>query len=60
MNCKEVCATDSITEVDGKANINVDSCINCMACEAECEQDAISENEDGVMSVNTEKCTLCS
>ena len=42
-SCIEVCATDAISLVDGKAFIDEEECIECASCEAECEEGAIFE-----------------
>jgi Pyruvate/2-oxoacid:ferredoxin oxidoreductase delta subunit len=41
-NCMEVCPTQAISFVDGKAFINEDECARCRACENECPVGAIS------------------
>ena len=38
--------------------IDVDECIMCGACEAECPEDAIAE-VDGVYVIDAEKCQDC-
>jgi ferredoxin len=38
--------------------INKDDCVNCGACEGECEFDAISE-QDGVHVIDPSKCQEC-
>lgn len=40
-NCVDVCPTQAISFVDGKAFINEDECANCRVCENECPVEAI-------------------
>lgn len=39
--------------------IDADECIACGACEPECENEAIFENDDGVYEINPAKCDEC-
>ena len=39
--------------------IEEDQCTSCSACEAECQNDAISATDDGVFAINAAKCTEC-
>lgn len=41
--CVEVCPTDAISMVGGRAHIDPEYCIECGACEAECPYEAIEE-----------------
>jgi ferredoxin len=40
--CTEVCPTEAIVMVDGKAKVDVDECTDCYACVDACPEDAIS------------------
>ena len=40
--CIDVCPSEAIAMVDGKAVIN-DECIDCASCESECPEEAIFE-----------------
>jgi Fe-S-cluster-containing hydrogenase component 2 len=42
----EVCPTESITIVDGKAHIDPEECIDCEACIEACPNEAISMNNE--------------
>ncbi len=42
--CVDVCPSEAIAMVDGKAFIN-DECIDCASCESECPEEAISAAE---------------
>jgi len=42
-SCVEVCPSEAIKVVDGKAQIDYDECAECGSCEAECPNEAISE-----------------
>ncbi len=41
--CVDVCPTDAISMVGGRAYIDPEECIECSACEAECPFEAIEE-----------------
>ena len=41
-SCVEVCPSEAIAVVEGKAVINQDECADCGACESECPTSAIS------------------
>ena len=40
-DCVEICPTESITVVDGKATVN-DECADCGTCVDECPEEAIT------------------
>lgn len=42
-SCVEVCPVGAIELVDGKAHTRQEDCIECGACQAECENEAIFE-----------------
>jgi len=42
-SCAEVCPSEAIKVVDGKAQIDYDECAECGSCEAECPNEAIYE-----------------
>jgi NAD-dependent dihydropyrimidine dehydrogenase PreA subunit len=42
----EVCPTESITIIDGKAHINPEDCIDCEACIETCPNKAITMVEE--------------
>jgi Fe-S-cluster-containing hydrogenase component 2 len=41
--CMDICAVEAISMVDGRAFIDVDECIECGSCAAECPEEAIVE-----------------
>lgn len=45
-SCVDVCPTDSITIVDGKACIDPEECIECEACVDACPNDALTMVEE--------------
>ncbi len=53
--CMEVCPTNAIKMIDGKAF----SCITCGTCAKECPTGAIKKNEYGGYYVNRKLCTGC-
>ncbi|MDO5851744.1 MAG: 4Fe-4S binding protein [Methanobacteriaceae archaeon] len=53
--CVEICPTDAIEIVDGKAF----SCITCGKCEESCPNNAIFKNQYGGYVVDKAKCNLC-
>lgn len=73
--CQEVCPTDAITRINGKAHIDQQKCIKCGKCRASCPYDAISKKirpcaaacgVDAIESddlnrakINTERCVSC-
>ncbi len=73
--CQEVCPTDAITRINGKAYIDQQKCIKCGKCRASCPYDAISKKirpcaaacgVDAIESddlnrakINTERCVSC-
>lgn len=44
-SCVEVCPVEAIKLVGEKASIQEEECIECTACQAECENEAIFEVE---------------
>ncbi len=40
--CVDVCPSEAIKVVDGKATISEDDCADCGACESECPNGSIS------------------
>ncbi len=42
-DCVDVCPTDAISMIGGRAHIDPETCIECGACEAECPYEAIEE-----------------
>ena len=42
--CEEVCPSDAIIIVQGKAKLNMDECIECLVCIEECLEDALYIN----------------
>ncbi|PID81006.1 ferredoxin [bacterium DOLJORAL78_65_58] len=40
--CIDVCPTEAISMVDGKAFVDEDECTDCEACVEECPEEAIS------------------
>ncbi|NLA38645.1 MAG: 4Fe-4S binding protein [Methanomicrobiales archaeon] len=40
--CMDVCPSDAITMVDGKAKVDPDLCVECETCVDECPSEAIS------------------
>lgn len=73
--CITNCPKDAISFIDGKANINHKSCVNCgkclkmcpfhaivympVPCEEVCPVNAITKNDRGVEEINNEKCINC-
>ena len=41
-SCVEVCPSEAIKVVDGKAVVDNDECADCGACESECPNGALS------------------
>ena len=44
--CIDVCPTEAISMVDGKAQVDPDECTECYACVDPCPEDAITVIED--------------
>ena len=44
--CIEVCPTEAISMMDGKAQVDPDECTECYACVDPCPEDAITVDED--------------
>lgn len=74
-SCIVNCPKGAISEVDGKAKIDKDKCVNCgicqqvcpfhaiiyapVPCEDVCPVGAISKGPDGKEKIDMEKCILC-
>ena len=73
--CMEVCPQKAITRVNGKAHINLEKCVRCGRCSAECKFNAIiyqkrpckaacgvgaiGKDEYGRAAIDYDKCTSC-
>ncbi len=44
--CIDVCPTEAISMVEGKAQVDPDECTECYACIDPCPEDALSMLED--------------
>lgn len=56
--CVEICPVDTITLVEGIAEIDMDGCIRCGKCHKSCPNDAVrhdSEKIPGEIEANLEK-----
>jgi ferredoxin len=49
-SCVDVCPTESITIIEGKAHIDNEECIDCLACIEICPNEAISMIEQEEIS----------
>jgi len=49
-SCVDICPTESITIVEGKAHIDPEDCIDCEACIDACPNEAIAMVEEKQVS----------